>query len=252
MPISASKETSFSFVFNDRFRGLLERDYSELKNLDPSLSPKSVLVLSGSIIEGLLSDTILRGSKLTLAKINNMSFETLIDESKELGVLSKTDLPTVVRTYRNLVHPAREVIDNVEFDDSDASLARSAVELIHREVKRWANYFRILEVLSPEEAGFLSLFQQASPVGSKYEHPWLSAGLYHARYALAEKQIIFFENEFEKSAEFTQKESLYPEAVKYLESILFKSKTLRTSLILNLRNIESNICSGGGAQGSLR
>jgi hypothetical protein len=44
----------FSFVFDERIRRILDRDYDELERLDPRAAPKSVLVLSGGIIEGLL------------------------------------------------------------------------------------------------------------------------------------------------------------------------------------------------------
>lgn len=58
----------FGFIFHNRFRHIVERDYAELQNLDPHRATKSVITLSGSIIEALLFDALVASGKWTFQK----------------------------------------------------------------------------------------------------------------------------------------------------------------------------------------
>jgi hypothetical protein len=53
-----AKQADFSFIADLRIAKIVERDYTELQQLDPTASPKAVLVLAGGIIEGILLDAI--------------------------------------------------------------------------------------------------------------------------------------------------------------------------------------------------
>jgi hypothetical protein len=58
----------FSFVADTRIRTIVERDSVELQKLGPSQASKSVLVLAGSIMEGLIFDALVTDGKYTLSK----------------------------------------------------------------------------------------------------------------------------------------------------------------------------------------
>jgi hypothetical protein len=58
----------FAFFFDSRLRQIVERDYAELHNLDPRRATKSVITLSGSIIEALLFDALVASGKWTFEK----------------------------------------------------------------------------------------------------------------------------------------------------------------------------------------
>lgn len=55
----------FSFITDSRIRNIVERDYGELQQLDTQTSTKSVIVLSGGIIESLLFDALIACGKWT-------------------------------------------------------------------------------------------------------------------------------------------------------------------------------------------
>lgn len=239
------------FMIDGRFNSVVLRDYEELSHLDPLVHSKSVLVLSGSVIEGVLTDAILAATELTLSKVNSMSFEKIIETANEVGVIKETNLSTVLRGYRNLVHPAREVLDHVEFSDADATLARAAVDVVFQEVARWSEYFKVLSSASTEELDFLNLFQQESPQNSPFDHNWLKSGVYQSSSSLEAKKLIIFEPEVDKFGAVTRKVSLNNRAVRYVEALVFKKAAARRVLILHLRNIESNLTPGSGATGSM-
>ena len=123
-------------MFDDRFRRLARRDYGELCQLDSIATPKAVMVLVGSVIEGVLSDAVLATGHLSLTQIQNCSFSQLIEDARKLGVLTRTELSTVLRGYRNLVHPGVEIRERIEFDDADANVSVFAIEVIIREVAK--------------------------------------------------------------------------------------------------------------------
>jgi hypothetical protein len=55
-PVRLNPAPDFSFIHDADIRRILERDYSELQMLDANVSTKSVLIMSGTVIEGLLLD----------------------------------------------------------------------------------------------------------------------------------------------------------------------------------------------------
>jgi hypothetical protein len=65
----------FSFIFEASIRTIVERDYEELQGLDTRTSTKSVIVLSGGIIEGLLLDAV------SVVRIQLLDYGTLKAEN---------------------------------------------------------------------------------------------------------------------------------------------------------------------------
>jgi hypothetical protein len=132
-----AKSPRFSFVADSRISTILERDYEELQGLDPDKSTKSVLVLSGEIIEGLLFDALVANGNFTFEVASNESLKSLIHHAVQTRIIQQDKLSDVLRSYRNLIHPAREVRDSVRFTKSDAKLAINAVDIIMDEVREW-------------------------------------------------------------------------------------------------------------------
>ncbi|MBK7935045.1 MAG: hypothetical protein KA831_03245 [Pyrinomonadaceae bacterium] len=151
-------ELEINFLSHPELSKLVARDYEELRKLIPSNTPKSVLVLSGSIIEGALSDALISSGKYDIKSVNKLTFVEIIENAKALGVIRKTELSSVLRVYRNLVHPAREVIDQVEFDGADATLARAAVDVVLKELRTWSLFSHAIKQITENEALLLKIF----------------------------------------------------------------------------------------------
>src|SRR5882724_7035328 len=132
-----TERAEFGFVVDSKIATILARDYAELQNLDPNKSVKSVLVLSGGIIEGLLFDALVANGNYTFEGACNEPLKNMIHPALKEKMIRQDRLTDVLRSYRNLIHPAREVKDNVRFTTSDAKLAIAAVDIILREVVEW-------------------------------------------------------------------------------------------------------------------
>jgi AbiTii len=132
-----NKTMDFAFISDDRFRTILERDYAELQALSPEVHPKSVLILAGGIIEGLLIDALVKSGywdeKTTFEKF----LKELIYPAKAKGIIIHDNITEVLRVFRNLVHPAREIRDKLSFTAEHAKHARTSVDVVIAEVRRW-------------------------------------------------------------------------------------------------------------------
>ncbi|CAN5448972.1 hypothetical protein BH10ACI2_BH10ACI2_17960 [soil metagenome] len=250
----------FNFLFDSRFAKIVNRDYLELQELSSAKSPKSVLVLSGSIIEGILSDALIATGDFTFEKVDKMDFDSIIKAANNAAIIKKTDLSHILRNYRNLVHPSCEIMDQVEFDEADAQLARSAVEVLIREVKKWSQYWRVqlefasfLKRASKEELFFLSLFSQDKTDNDyAFEHPWLRKEVFLSLDNLVKNGILVREPALLAAGNWTETVSLVADAVKQIEAIVLKTPAKRKSINLVYRMIESDAATGGGATGSCR
>lgn len=129
----------FEYVSDGSFQDILRRDFLELKKCQESKSSKSILVLSGSILEALLADYFCENlpAGQTQATILNSTLATLLDLAENAGIINKSDknLATVLKDYRNLIHPGREVRKKEAFDNSTAELAISVLELLLKKIE---------------------------------------------------------------------------------------------------------------------
>ena len=136
----------FDFITDGKFRIILERDYEELTQCIDSKSSKSVLILSGSIIEAILTDYFLNflPEGFNKKKILNLALYDLIELAKENGLITQStkDLSTVLKNYRNLIHPGREIRKSETFDFDTAVVAKSLLNIIVKEIKE--NYLNNL------------------------------------------------------------------------------------------------------------
>lgn len=130
---------NFEFISDKRFRELLERDYQELQICLESKAVKSVLVLSGSIIEAMLTEYFIQfpPTGLNEAQILKSTLNELINWAVQENVISdkEKNLASVVKDYRNLIHPGREIRKDEKFDIESASIAYSVLSIILSSVK---------------------------------------------------------------------------------------------------------------------
>jgi len=130
----------FEFISDDTFQMILERDYEEVQKCIETKSAKSVLVLSGSIVEALLSDYFIENlpAGQTQATILATTLASLLDMAEAEAIITRSEknLATVIKDYRNLIHPGREVRKNEQFDFETAQLAFQILNLLIRKIQR--------------------------------------------------------------------------------------------------------------------
>ena len=136
--------TEFDFIADQQYRTLLIRDFKELKNCLDNEASKSVLILSGSIIETLLLEFFTHNlpAGVNKAQILKKNLSELIDEAVKIELISikSKELSTVIKNYRNLIHPGREIRTNERFDFDTATVSFSLVKIILKEIKE--NYIQ--------------------------------------------------------------------------------------------------------------
>jgi hypothetical protein len=157
----------FDFITDEKFRNILTRDFEELNKCLEAKASKSVLILAGSIIESILTDyfTNFPPSGLNPKKVLNMDLAPLIDLANEHKLISQStkDLSTVIKNYRNLIHPGREIRKNERFDFDSAVVAKSLLNIVLKEIKE--NYLN-------------NLGYKASDIISKLENDALSQQIF--------------------------------------------------------------------------
>ncbi|TAE46744.1 MAG: hypothetical protein EAY69_08080 [Cytophagales bacterium] len=130
----------FEFVSEKAFQIILERDYEEVQKYLETKSSKSVLVLSGSIVEALLTDYFIENlpDGQTKASILSANLAKLLDfaETQEIITKSEKNLATVIKDFRNLIHPGLEVRKHEQFDFETAQLASQILNLLIRKIQR--------------------------------------------------------------------------------------------------------------------
>ena len=135
--MASVKRADFTFVNSGELKRVLERDYVELQRLDPETTTKAVLVLSGALIEGLVLDAVVSSGKWSLEEGAKRTLNELVNAALSAQILKHDRLSHAARQYRNLVHPGREIRENVQFSEPDAVVAKAAVDIAIREVREW-------------------------------------------------------------------------------------------------------------------
>jgi hypothetical protein len=139
MDNTATEYTStFDFISDSRFRESLEADYKELRDCLACGAWKSVHVLSGSIVEAVLVDYLSATDYKKRTGKDPLKFDLAdaAEACKSEGVLSDKayDLSSVVRSYRNLIHPGRVVRLAENIDRNTAFVAKALVDIIVSEI----------------------------------------------------------------------------------------------------------------------
>lgn len=132
----------FGFITSSDLRESLERDYQELEKAFGAGAWKSVQVLSGSIVEAVLVDFLAatpNASRVSKDPLR-MDLAELIDICHAEGVLTPrtTDLCSVIRSYRNLIHPGRAIrLGEEPPTDGSARVSVALIDLIVADVVRF-------------------------------------------------------------------------------------------------------------------
>jgi hypothetical protein len=128
---------AFDFVVDKDLRISLDSDWSELLAAFENSAWKAVHVLAGSIIEAILIDHLLSINYADKDPLK-MTLDEVIAACKNRGILSDTtaELSTVIRRYRNLIHPGRSVRLSEIPDSHGANVCKSLVLIISREIAK--------------------------------------------------------------------------------------------------------------------
>lgn len=142
---NAKKKTNN--ISDTKLAKLLRRDCEELVINSENKAWKSVLIISGSIIEAiLLEETKKDNSKAEsvyrnkFPKSNKKSLDEwvlheLIKVCNDLGILTdgEQDLLNIIKNYRNLIHPGKEIRDkDIEITEEVAEISKNLVFLLLR------------------------------------------------------------------------------------------------------------------------
>lgn len=142
---STFEKQEFLFVEDERLRPLLVRDFAEIGRAAAAGCWKSVIILCGGAVEGMLTDALTRHlSKGSLAtgtpkgEPKDWKFYHKIEAATACGILSAAvgKLSHSLREYRNLVHPAIEVESKVKvpIDREEAMIAVEVLKIVCRDL----------------------------------------------------------------------------------------------------------------------
>ncbi|MEX0804238.1 MAG: hypothetical protein WD688_13115 [Candidatus Binatia bacterium] len=127
--------TVFDFITAREFREALERDYAQMRACFTAQAWKSVQVLAGSIVESLLVDYLSSTTNVGRPQKDPLRLdlaEAIALCRTEKAVSERTaDLCSVIRSYRNLIHPGRAIrLAEPQASAKSAQIAVSVVDLI--------------------------------------------------------------------------------------------------------------------------
>jgi hypothetical protein len=139
--LAALKGLQLGFIDDQELRALVIADYEEARRSLAARNYKSVILLCGSIIEALLTDTLAKVNipGLTRSKLLKHDLADLIHEAEQQNVINDKMLIMhlqPIRHYRNMIHPGVQVRKSIEPDRSRAQIAMETVNLLIRELKR--------------------------------------------------------------------------------------------------------------------
>jgi hypothetical protein len=131
----------FDFITSTDFRRALERDYAEMHACFGASAWKSTQVMAGSIVEALLIDYLLATPSTSVGGKDPLKLDLAeaITACRSDGLLSSRDaeLSSVIRSYRNLIHPGRVLRLREEApNEATATIALKLVDLIIAQVDR--------------------------------------------------------------------------------------------------------------------
>ncbi len=124
-----------NFISDEKFRNSLESDLNELQLCMSMEAWKAAHVLAGSIIEAVLADYLVSINYNTVNPLS-LTLDQLIGTCKNEGIISQrtAELSNVIKSYRNLIHPGRQVRLEECVDENTANISKSLIEIVVKEV----------------------------------------------------------------------------------------------------------------------
>lgn len=128
----------FDFITNEDFRSSLEADFREMFACINAEAWKAVHVLAGSIVEAVLIDYLLSENLVSKTEALKMDLGDAINLCKDKRIISQktADLSSVVRDYRNLIHPGRVIRLNESVNRNSAEVAKALVNIVLGEIEK--------------------------------------------------------------------------------------------------------------------
>lgn len=135
MKVRMASMLTFTSIGDEMLRQVLESDYRELQSCIAGQSWKAAVVLSGSIVEAVLTDYLLSEPTVSPDPLT-MQLSDLIDTSLRFGGIDQhtADLSAVIRSYRNLIHPGRVTRLGDSVDEESANIAVHVVSIVVRQI----------------------------------------------------------------------------------------------------------------------
>lgn len=131
-----SQIADLDFIVDDEFRRSLSEDLRELDSAIANGSIKSAHVLAGSIVEAVLIDRLISDEILNRDVALKLDLHGAIEKCRENGIIrgQTADLSSVVKSYRNLIHPGRAIRVKERIDINSAQVAKSLVFIVLSEI----------------------------------------------------------------------------------------------------------------------
>jgi len=140
------EERDFSFVHNEELKKILQRDFLEIQRANRANCCKSVIILCGGSIEGILTDLLLANESQAKASgraskfpdITRWDLSDLINVAVDLKLVTPgvEKLSHPIREYRNLVHPGNEIRNKLKFDAEEAKIALEVLNIVYRDLNK--------------------------------------------------------------------------------------------------------------------
>jgi len=133
----------FKFVTSQNYKELLEKDYTEIKISLENEAYKSVVILSGSLAEAILTDYLLDKNinKFTTddektVKTTEAGLAKLIDFCKLKNFISERTYHMLhaIRDYRNFIHPDKQIRSKLLLSKNEAKLAKNVIDIVIEEI----------------------------------------------------------------------------------------------------------------------
>lgn len=186
----------FDFVGDRNFQHILKRDFGEVQKCIEIGANKAAIVISGSILETILTDYFSENlpEGKTRTNILSLGMNDLLELAVQENVISQSDnnLATVLKTYRNFIHPGREIRSTETLDNTTTKMGQSILELLLTKIeKKYKERFihtaeEILDKLD-EDWNFNSVFGLAITKLSNLEKVKLFDELVEVEIELKEK-----------------------------------------------------------------
>ncbi len=132
---------NFDHITEKQFRESLETDYAEMRRCAAAEAWKSVQVIAGSIVEALLVNYLVENKQSATTSKDPLKLDLAeaITICRTQKVISErtADLCSVVRSYRNLIHPGRMVrLNEPAPDKGSATIALALIDMITEDLAK--------------------------------------------------------------------------------------------------------------------